>query len=302
MIRQGILADRKAIYDIHTSMVSINEYDQVERYFSYYLKPENLIVNEINGHVTASCQVNYHTMMLNGNKIGVTTLMGMIVRPEDRKYLSEILDSVIDEQEHKNLITLALTNKPKELKKYGFESIYKRKRYYISKKDLENRSYEGVTRSFEVKDVRKLYKQFASNFNGYYDRDEEYWYELFKRLPQERKNIAVYYSPEGVAEGYLIYQISREKVYVHEIVYLNGAALIRLMCYAFRYRNNMEMIVSEGENLSAVFPRAKYEDVPGLMIRVNDYELLNRLCNSNFTSCKEAFRSYGKTIWLNEEN
>ena len=44
MIRQGILADRKKVYDVHSSQVSVNEYDEMERYFSYFIKPENLLV------------------------------------------------------------------------------------------------------------------------------------------------------------------------------------------------------------------------------------------------------------------
>ena len=301
MIRQGILADRKKVYDVHSSQVSINEYDEVERYFSYFIKPENLLVNEVNGHVVASCQINRHSMILNGRKIGVSTLMGMIARPEDRQYLDELLKEILNEQEHKNLITLAVTDKPRELKKYGFENLYSMKRYTINKKDLENRSFEGVTRSFEVKDVRRLYREFTANFNGYYYRDEEYWFELFRRLPQERKNMAVYVDSDGVAQGYMIYQIVKQKVVVHEIIYMNGAALIRLLCYGFRYRNNMEIVVSEGENLAVVFPKAKYKEEHGLMARVNNYELLNRLYGSDVRTVPGAFLMDGKPLYLNEE-
>ena len=302
MIRQGILADRKKVYDIHSSQVSINEYDEKERYFSLFFKPENLLVNEVNGHVVASCQVNYHNMFLHGKKIGVSTLMGIIARPEDQEYLDELIESVLDEQEHKMLVTLAVTDKPKELKKYGFESLYTRRRYTINKKDLENRSFEGVTRSFEVKDVRRLYSEFTANFNGYYDRDEEYWFELFKRLPQERKNMAVYISPEGAAEGYMIYQIVKQKVVIHEIIYMNGAALIRLMCYAFRYRNTMEILVSDGENLARVFPKAKYKEESGPMVRLNSAELFNRLYESDIKTAGGAFLMANKPLYLNEES
>ena len=76
MIRNAIAQDRKTIYDLHSSKVSVDRYDDMEFYFSRLYDVDRVIVNDLNGHVVSSLQVNYHGMILNDIRIVASTLFG----------------------------------------------------------------------------------------------------------------------------------------------------------------------------------------------------------------------------------
>ena len=80
MIRNAIIQDRKTIYDLHSSKVSVDRYDDMEFYFSRLFDVDNVIVNDLNGHVVSSLQVNYHGMILNDTRIVARRCLGPLPR------------------------------------------------------------------------------------------------------------------------------------------------------------------------------------------------------------------------------
>ena len=300
MIRNAISQDRKTIYDLHSSKVSVDRYDDMEFYFSRLFDVSNVIVNDLNSHVVSSIQVNYHGMILNDTRIVVSTLFGAITQDDDPQYFRPLLEDVLDEVSRKTLVSLLITKKPKEYLPYGFESIYKRKTYNISRDDLRNRSFDGVGKAFDLPELEAVYRKFTSHFNGYYERDMEYWGKAFRQYQFLRSNIVVYRSDEGVVEGYMVYNITQQKVYVDEIVYLNGTALIRLLCYALKYKTKAEVTVSEGENLNIAIPKIKASVKTVMMARINDYALFNRLYQCDVRKVPDGFKLGGKPLYINE--
>ncbi|MBR6958835.1 MAG: hypothetical protein IKH73_10385, partial [Erysipelotrichaceae bacterium] len=112
MIRNAIIQDRKTIYDLHSSKVSVDRYDDMEFYFSRLFDVDNVIVNDLNGHVVSSLQVNYHGMILNDTRIVASTLFGAITQDDDPEYFRPLLEDVLDEVSRKTLISLVITKKP----------------------------------------------------------------------------------------------------------------------------------------------------------------------------------------------
>ncbi len=300
MIRNAAMADRKALYDLHSAKVSLEKNDEMEFYFSRLLKMNNVIVNEIDGHVAAAVQVNSHTMMLNDKRLAVGTIIGAASSPGHPEYLQELLEDVMDEQSRKNLVTLALADKATMYRKLGFEEVYKKRVYTIKSTDLNNASYQGVSREFIISDLDQAYRRFAGYFNGYYLRDKQYRVELYKQLAFLRCNLCVYRGAEGEVEGYMIYHLAPQRICVDELVYLNGEAFIRLLCYGFRYKEEMELTVSQDEEIRRLVPKVTYRSVNTFLARINDMKLFNRLYGSEAVTSAGGFYLTGKSLLLNE--
>lgn len=302
MIRNARKADQKAIYDLHSATVSYDRYDDMEFYFSQQLDLDNVLVNEINGHVSASLQVNYHNMMLNDTKIRVSAFLGLIGTQGNPEYLDELIRDAVDEQEHKTLVSILFTDKPDKYVQYGFEPLYNHRQYDVDKSMLQNQSFQGVDRNFTAGELTRTYYSFAGFFNGYYERDNAYWEERFRQSRMLRNFYVVYRNDEGQPEGYMIYQLTQHKIIVNEIVYLNGEALIRLLCYGFQFKNKMELEVSENEDLSQILPKARCYIKKVAMVRINDYQLFNRLFQSDVKTAREGFSIVDKPLYLSEKN
>lgn len=300
MIRKAQPRDKKAIYDLHSAKVNLNKYDEMEYYFSQLFDTDGVVVNEINGHVAASIQANQHVMMLNGVRVAVGALLAPIGSRQEPRYLTDLLRDVLDEQSRKYLVTLFISDQLDQARKYDFEPVYRRRIFTIRQEDMKNRSYHGVGRSFKIPELNRLYGEYCSYFNGYYLRDTDYWITRFQQMQFQRYNIAVYRDTSGELKGYMIYQISQSKVYVDELVYLNGEALIRLLCYAMRYKTKVEVAVGQNEDLSRIFPKVKSVSRCRLAVRINDLALFNRLYDSSVTSTEQAFALAGRPLFLNE--
>ena len=302
MIREGLLSDRQAIYDLHSSRVNLGVYDKMEIYFSRYFNADNIVVNEVNGHVVASSQINYHTLIFNGYRLGAGVITANICDRNRHSYLDDLLKDIDDELQHKMLISLAITDEPETFRKLGFEAVYNRRRYSLTRDMMANRSYEGIDRSFTIAEIAATYKKFMHNFNGYYERSYEYWADKFETFKYLKYNTVVFRNRENQVEGYMVYQINQSNVYVDELVYLNGMALVRLLCYAFRYKEKITVMVSEHEDLKVIVPKATYRLETSVMAKVNNLPLFNTLFSTEAKSTLEALRSGDKPLALNEDS
>ena len=301
MIRRGRQEDRTSIFDLYGRSNSAGFVNR-EDYFARKFIPENVYVNEINGHICASLQLNFCPLFIGGKKIASGWLFGQFYDySRGLKDINALTGEIIEQQKYRTLITVIPTDNPKEYGKYGFEEIYRKRVYTISRSHLDNASYKGVSKDFRIEDLMALYNGFVSHFNGYLVRDRRYWSQLIELLRFKRYNLAVYYDEEGRPQGYMIYYIEAGKVSVVEIIYNNGTALTRLVCYALRLKNSIRLYTSENEDLTRAFPKVRYKLETTAVARVNDLEMFNRLFDANVRSSREAFALGGRPLYLSEE-
>ncbi|MBR0385555.1 MAG: GNAT family N-acetyltransferase [Erysipelotrichaceae bacterium] len=300
MIRNAVTSDRKAVYDMQNSRVSLEKNEAQEFYFARLLRINQVVVNEIADRVRASLQVNQHSIILDGKRLAVGTIIAPMFATGYQEALEQLLEDVLDEQSRKTLVTMISADRPSLYRQYGFEEVYKKRLYTIRSSDLKNASYKGVSRDFTIGDLQQIYGKFTSHFNGYYLRDNQYWLDLYKQLEFLRCNLCVYRNDEGEIEGYMIYHLQPEKICVDEILYLNGEAFIRLLCYGFRYKDEMELTVSQDEEIRRLIPDIKYRSVNTFMARINDFELFSRLFESRVETSIDGFYRSGKPLFLNE--
>jgi len=301
MYRVATEQDKRAIYELYrkSAIVSTDNFDD---YFACNFVAENTIVNEINGHVAASIQVNYYPILLYGKKVMTSYLFGRFTdKSKSTKYLNELTKQVIDYQNYKTLISIIPVENMNEFSKYNFDSVYKRRLYTINRSDLENASYQGVSIDITIEELMDLYNRFVSNFNGYFIRDRKYWVNLFELLKFKHYNIAIYHNEDGKAQGYMIYTIEPSKVVIKELIYDNGAALTRLLCYGLRNKRTVQVYVSQNENLERAFPNIKYKLVTCFVARINDFELFNELYQCNVSETMKGFYLNEIPLFISQE-
>ncbi len=295
MIRPARKADRKPIFDLQAEKLSLSREDGMEFYFAQLFNDENILINEVDGRVAGSLQVNHHAMLLNGQKIMVTTLLGFI-----GKVSEEMMEDVLDECEHKSLVSLIMTDKPDRFYQYGFKPLYGRKKYHLSRKDLPDAAYGGVDRYVNVRELMEVYRHFTGFFDGCYERNAEYWIRYNERLKFRRSSFAVYRDGNDRPRGYMAFRTAGERVEIDEIAYLNGEALVKLLGYALHLKDDVEVPVSVNEDFSAIIPQAREEEKGTILARINDFELFSRLYHSDVKTTAEGFQLSGRPLWLNE--
>jgi len=302
MIRRGTNDDKKVIFDLYAKS-GVLSFDGQEDYFVNSFNAANVIVNEVNGHVVASTQVDDAVLMLHNKRIASGIVCGMFYeRSKGTKWFEALKSEVFDQQQYKNLITIIPTGNPSEYYKYGFEDIYQQRLYTINRNDFENASFAGVGKNFKIDELYAIYKEFIGNFDGYLLRDRQYYSDLITLIQKKKYNLAVYHDENNKALGYMIYYIEASKVVVKEIMYLNGLALTRMLCYGLRLKNTIHVFVSANEDLSKAFPKIKYKLVTNAVAKVNDYELFNRLYGGKAQGAKDAFACEENALYFNDLN
>lgn len=302
MIRRGTADDKKVIFDLYTKS-GILSFDGQEDYFVNSFNADNVIVNEVNGHVVSSIQMDETVLMLHDKRIACGIGCGMFYeRSKGLKWFEALKTEVFDQQQYQNLITIIPTNNPSEYYKYGFEDVYQQRVYTINRNDLENASFAGVGKNFRIDELYAIYKEFISNFDGYLLRDRQYYSDLITLIQKKKYNLAVYHDESNKALGYMIYYIESSKVVVKEIMYLNGLALTRLLCYGLRLKNAIHVFVSSNEDLSKAFPKIKYKLVTNAVVKINDFDLYNKLFGTKASSVVEAFALEDNALYFNDLN
>lgn len=300
MFRRATTEDKKAIFDMYTKSGTLNLYNQ-DDYFSDSFIPQNVIVNEINGHVVSSLQINYHQTAFNDYKIIGGVIFGQFFeKSKGLRTLNNLRSEVVQQQEYKTLFTFIFTDDPKEYAEYGFEPIYFQRIYNISKKDIKSVCYDGVGKQFDIDDLVDVYKKFTIRFTGYFYRNKKYYLDLIELLQTKRGNLAVYYNEKRECQGYMIYYIEANKVIVKEMIYLNGTALTKLLSYCLRIKPHICVCVSQNEDLTKAYPKINHKEICHVVAKINDIELFNRLLNCNISTTSQGFQLADKPLYLND--
>ncbi|MGN1398446.1 MAG: hypothetical protein ACI4WG_00375 [Erysipelotrichaceae bacterium] len=299
MFRRATEQDKRVIFDLYAKQSVIS--DSQDDYFNCSFVARNTIVNEINGHVVASLQVDYHKVMFNDLPIVASVVFAQFAdRSKGSKHLESLRAEAIKQESYKSLFTFINCDNNKEYQKYGFDAVYYKRAYSINKKDFKEISYSGVSKDFDIDELLNVYRSFTEKFTGYFYRDRNYYVSLIDLLQNKRGNLACCYDSENKCVGYMIYFIDSTKVIVKELVYLNGYALSKLLSYCLRIKEDILVYVSNNEDLTKVFPKVTYKKVISTLVKVNDYELFNKLFACKVTSSLTAFKQDKRPLFLSD--
>lgn len=302
MIKRAEKSQTSIIKEMWNVCFPQEEESYIDFYFEDCYKPENTIVLSESNIIQSSLQRIPHDMMFNGRVIRTSMIVGVATLPRYQKQgnMRELMDIVIDEIEHQELITLVQAYNPALYEKYGFTMIYNHNETTIHRNEVPHTSNEGCSYEVTSEAMMKLYATFVKRFNGFYVRDVDYFDRLKIEVAKQKGKIVAYYNTDGKLEAYGKLLPNSKELIIEECIYLNTVALMKIVNLALQYRGTVKLNTSEGEDLRILFPNSEVETNGSTMARINDFDLFNRLYGLNVNSIEEAFSSSGKPLFLNE--
>lgn len=299
MISKAEEKDKQEVYQMWKNIFAFDDGGYTDFYFKNYYRNEDTFVTRIENEVVACCSKHKHSIMLHGRMLQCSMILGMAVKKQYRHQgiMHEMMNVLMDEIEHQELITMIQAYNPKLYEPFGFKTIYKRRKWLIKRNEVK-RFKSGVTKDVYALDMLKLYGQFVSRFNGYVLRDLKYFEKLFKEVEAEGGIIVGYYQKQ--LEGYALLYLENKKAVIRECVYLNSRALMQLVNYALSISEEMILETSNAENLKVLFPQSSFEEMDYTMVRLNNPELFNRLYNSNISTVEEAMMLKALPLYMHE--
>ena len=241
-----------------------------------------------------------HVMMFNGRAIKVSMLSGISELPEKRREepLGKLLDVVLDACEHTELITLAEENEL--LKPYGFETVYRRAVYKLTRDTIKRITNFGCAYDPSPLDMLKVYSSFIRRFNGFYAREIQDFVQLKKEIAARGGKVVAFYNSKNQIQGYATILLTGNEAIVEECVYMNSVALAKLVNAALQERITVHMHVTDAEDLHVLYPEAERVEYGAVMARLNAPDLFSRLFSQQITTAHEAFAMSYKPLFLNE--
>ncbi|MBR0137162.1 MAG: hypothetical protein IJM15_02010 [Erysipelotrichaceae bacterium] len=297
MIRSGKPEDLKSIYGLRKVQVSLNS-DSQELYFQHQFNYRNVIVNEVNGQLKASLQLEYQPMVLKNRRVMCSIITGEFSDGRASGYLNELLEDAVRQLQAMTLVSAVFGANSARYQKIGFEPVYNRRVYTVKRSMLKDISDSGIGRKFMLSELRDLYREFTSHFDGYLLRSDEYWTKLMDYYLFLNYFVVVYRDENKKAQGYMVYHTEKETLVVDEIVYRSGLALLRMLAHAARVKPQVNVRVSQYEDLSLAIPDARFKLESNCSIRINDLELHNRLYKESCDSAVTAMLSSDKPLWI----
>ncbi len=271
-------------------------------FFRYIYKDAYGYAKTIDKHVISSvCRIPMD-YMFNGRVLKASMLTGLCTLPEERngRHEEDVMEVVMDACSRSELLTFVNTRKPELFYQYGFESVYKRSVYALSRENMKRMNNYGCAYEVSPIDMLKVYSYYIRNFNGFLARDLDYFVNYKKEVAARGGKIVAFYDGKDQIRGYAAIMIEGRVARIEEIVYLDSVSLMKLLNAALMERAEVFLHVSESENLSKVFPSVKRVDYEDVMVRLNDKELFSRLFKTPVETVQEAFAISKKPINLNE--
>jgi len=162
-------------------------------------------------------------------------------------------------------------------RKFGWGTYTDIKTYTIQANQLPPRSsYSGkIGRVTGYEHVQNIYEAYASQYNGTLLRTKFWWERrISKRKPGQ---IARYTDAAGNGQGYIIYEVAKKELNIHEFVFLNEEARSALWSFIGQHDSMIDRVVMSApvdDILTDLLPnpRITQEIVPYFMARIVDVE------------------------------
>ncbi|MDA7025303.1 GNAT family N-acetyltransferase [Bacillus sp. CLL-7-23] len=164
-------------------------------------------------------------------------------------------------------------------RKFGWELVFYEKVFTIKCEHLTPfEQSDGYVRRLDklegLSEVGKLYEQYRKRYNGLLKRDEDDW---MTNILSDPFMLAVYYSNDGLALGYLLYKLENQKLIVEEWVDLHHESrcgLWNFLCQHDSMIEQLEITVHPDDGLDFFLhePKIKQEIHPYMMARITDIQ------------------------------
>ena len=274
-------------------------------YFNDKYKHENTIVVE-DDEIVSSLQLNQYNLKLNDKIYDTSYGVGVSTFPQARGkgYMKHIMDFTLNELYRKNqLVSILMPIDYRLYRKYGYEHCYDQIEYEIDIEDLSGFKSKGFLKKAKldnINDLINIENNFLKDLNGTIIRDKNYYENLFKEVESEDGHI--YIHEDELKDGYIIYFINNENIFVRELYYNNLNALKGILRFLYNHNTQCKKVTISSpidDKIRFILSNPKTANIklkPFMMGRVINFkkylESLNIKSNENLSiniSVKDDF-------------
>ena len=275
-------------------------------YFNDKYKHENTIVVEDDEEIVSSLQLNQYNLKLNDKIYDTSYVVGVSTFPQARGkgYMKHIMDFTLNELYRKNqLVSILMPIDYRLYRKYGYEHCYDQIEYEIDIEDLSGFKSKGFLKKAKldnINDLINIENNFLKDLNGTIIRDKNYYENLFKEVESEDGHI--YIHEDELKDGYIIYFINNENIFVRELYYNNLNALKGILRFLYNHNTQSKKVTISSpidDKIRFILSNPKTANIklkPFMMGRVINFkkylESLNIKSNENLSiniSVKDDF-------------
>lgn len=293
--------DKEILYKQWKEAFEHDDGGSIDHYFSAYYNPNECYILKDENTILSSLQVHRHVMVLQGKRIEVSFIVGVLTPPEFRKkgYMKMLMDEVLDMLDHQNLITVLQAYIPEIYEPFGFQKIYRRKKFIVDKTMVPVLSAQGISYTVDPGDLQAFYKQFTAHFDGYFLREDGYYQKRFAELKAEGGRVMIL-KEQGVVKGYCMFTVEQKHIDIDEILYIDAVSLLKMVSTLLNGKDKVILHVSAHEDLSRILPGAQASLEEYMSVRINDFDLFNKLFETRATTVSQAMTLGGKPLWVHD--
>ena len=212
-------------------------------YFSKYCRTGNILGAFAQEKLAGMVHLNPYALLMNGETIPVSYLVGVAVAPEFRRqglFRDMLAESFSELNRRGQPLTILKPTAAGLYTRYGFACCYYRLNYSLPFDGLLKLPYSGKYEFAAVRDsdwpcLQAVYSGFTAGYNGQVRRSETQWLNMLGESAHKGAGRAVLARAGGQARGYLFYTLSEDCFRVAEMAYLDNAAKLALLSFAAQH-------------------------------------------------------------------
>lgn len=216
---------------------------------------------------------------LNEQKVKMGGIAGVATYPEYRRngYVAGLIKhSLASMRKQEQLVSMLHPFSVSFYRRYGWEMLSNYTTVHLTKADLKKTTMaDGTIKRFmeeaPIHDLEEVYNTYANQFIGMLDRTHERW----KTNKIKDLAVAIYYNPEQLPQGYMIYEMKDEKMRVEEFIVNTHEARTGLWNYICQHDSmlkELEMYLEDRDPLlfHILDPKGRIEKRGYAMVRIVD--------------------------------
>lgn len=272
-------------------------------YFNNKYDNKNTVVVDEDGKIVSSLQLNQYELNLNNKLYNTSYVVGVSTLPQVRGkgYMKNIMKFTLKNLYDKNqLVSILMPIDYRLYRRYGYEHCYDQIEYELEIESLKSFKSYGDMKKATLDDIDNLidiYNLFLNDTNGNIKRDKEYYINLFKEINSEDGYIYIHEN-----EGYIIYFINEDKMFIRELFYKNIDSLKSMLKFVYNHNTQCKSVTITSpinDKIRFVLDNPRNTTIkikPFMMGRVinlekylNNLDIQSNLNDTIFVSVKDEF-------------
>ncbi|HBH1307822.1 TPA: GNAT family N-acetyltransferase [Clostridioides difficile] len=225
-------------------------FNDTESFMKYYFndkyKSENTVVALDEGKIISSLQLNQYKLLLNSKVYNTSYVVGVSTLPEGRGagYMNKVMKFTLNELYKKGqLVSILMPIDYRLYRRFGYEHCYDQIEYTINTDDLKNFKSSGKmikSNLSQIDDLIQIDRTFLNEVNSNVLKDEHYYENLFKEIQSEDGFLYIHEGNEK--DGYIVYFLQEDKMFVRELFYKNIDALKSMLKFIYNHNTQCKIV------------------------------------------------------------